>query len=79
MKFGKYVKYYALATQGIMTMVVLLFVGLYIGKLINEDSIWPGLLAAIGVICGLVSFIYMLLKMLKKEEKPTDGEQKTSD
>ncbi len=69
MKLSKYAKYYALATQGIITMVVLLFAGYILGKKINADSFWPGLLAAVGALCGLVSFIMMLLKLLKEEEK----------
>lgn len=69
MKFSKYVRYYVIATQGILTMVVLLFVGYFIGMKIDSSSFWPGLLAAIGTLCGLVSFIYLLLKMLKNEGK----------
>lgn len=69
MKFGKYAKYYAVATQGILSMIVLLFVGLFLGRLIDKNSIWPGLLAIIGVLCGLVSFIYVLLKLLRKEDE----------
>lgn len=69
MKFSKYAKYYAVATQGIITMVVLLLIGYFIGKKIDEHSFWPGLLAAIGALCGLVSFIALLLKLQKKEDK----------
>lgn len=69
MKLGGYVKYYAIATQGIISMVLLLLIGFFVGRWIDEDSIWPGVLAAIGAICGLFIFITSLLKLLKEEDK----------
>ncbi|MDE6048011.1 MAG: hypothetical protein K2F56_05215 [Anaeroplasmataceae bacterium] len=58
-----------LTTQGILTMIVLAVIGYFIGRAIDVESIWPGVLAAIGALCGLVSFIYTLLKLLKEEDK----------
>lgn len=69
MRFSKYAKFYVLATQGIITMVVLALIGFFIGRAINKQSIWPGVLATIGALCGLVSFICTLLKLLKEEDK----------
>ncbi|MDE6584447.1 MAG: hypothetical protein K2K15_03505 [Anaeroplasmataceae bacterium] len=69
MNFSKYAKFYVVATQGILTMVVLLLVGYFIGRAIDKESIWPGILAAVGALCGLCSFIYTLLRLLKEEEK----------
>ncbi len=77
MKFGKWIKYYVVATQGIVTIVVLLLLGFWLGRYIDKDSFWPGLLAALGAICGLVSFVYLLLRMLKEEGKRKNGIQKT--
>lgn len=74
--FSKYAKFYAVATQGILTIVVLLFIGYFIGRSIDASSAWPGILAAVGTLCGLVSFIYTLLKLVKEEEK-TKNESKT--
>lgn len=69
MKFSKYARFYMLTTQGIFTIIVLAIIGYFIGRAINVESVWPGVLAAIGVLCGLVSFIYTLLKLLKEEDK----------
>ncbi len=79
MKFSKFAKYYVITTQGLITIVVLLFIGYYIGGLINKDSVWPGVLAAFGAICGIVSFIYILLKMLKKEDKKNEPKNESKD
>lgn len=73
MKYSKYAKFYALATQGILTMVVLLFIGFFIGYKINKDSFWPPLLACIGMLCGLVIFISYLLYLGKEEDKKNES------
>lgn len=72
MKIGKYAKYYAIATQGIVSMIVLLLAGFFIGRAIDKDSIWPGILAAIGAIIGLILFIITLLKLMNEEDKKKD-------
>ncbi|MDE7095743.1 MAG: ABC-2 transporter permease [Anaeroplasmataceae bacterium] len=72
MKFSKYARFYVLTTQGILTMVVLAVIGYFIGRAIDVESVWPGVLAAIGALCGLVSFIYTLLRLLKEEDKKKD-------
>ncbi len=69
MKYSKYVKFYVLATQGILTMLILLVVGFFIGYKIDKDSFWPPLLACVGVICGLIIFISYLLYLSKEEDK----------
>ena len=51
---GKYARIYALATQGILTMIILAVLGYFIGMKINKDSIFPGLFAGIGVIIGVI-------------------------
>ena len=69
MKFNSLAKTYALATQGILTMVVMLGLGYLIGYLIDKDSAWPAILAVVGVLCGLFTFISYLLYLIKEEEK----------
>ena len=69
MKFNSLAKTYALATQGILTMVVMLGLGYLIGYLIDKESAWPAILAVVGVLCGLVTFISYLLYLIKEEEK----------
>ncbi|MCM1130484.1 MAG: ABC-2 transporter permease [Roseburia sp.] len=78
MKFSKYARFYLLMTQGIFTMVVLAVIGYFIGRAIDIASVWPGVLAAIGALCGLCSFIYTLLRLLKEEDKNKDEETSKS-
>ena len=61
MKKGKLIKYYAIITQGIITMIVLLFLGFLIGTRIDKDSAWPGILATFGAICGVIYLIKLVL------------------
>lgn len=79
MKFSKFARYYAITTQGLITIVVLLLIGYYIGVWINKDSAWPGILAAVGAISGIVSFIYILLKMLRQEDKKNEPKNESED
>jgi hypothetical protein len=69
MKFNSLAKTYALATQGILTMVVMLGLGYLIGYKINKDSALPAILAVVGVLCGLFTFVSYLLYLIKEEEK----------
>jgi F0F1-type ATP synthase assembly protein I len=69
MKFGKFFKYYLIATQGLATILVCTFVGLLIGWEIDKESVWPPILAFVGLLIGLVSFIRYLLKYQNKIEK----------
>lgn len=69
----KHAKLYAIATQGILTIVVLLLIGYFIGTKIDKNSFWPGFLAAIGALCGVISFIGTLLKLIKEEEKKNES------
>ena len=75
MKFNSLAKTYALATQGILTMVVMLGLGYLIGYLIDKESAWPAILAVVGVLCGLVTFISYLLYLIKEEEKRKKNDQ----
>ena len=75
MKFNSLAKTYALATQGILTMVVMLGLGYFIGYLIDKDSAWPAILAVVGVLCGLFTFVTYLLYLIKEEEKRKKNDQ----
>ena len=74
MKLSKAAKTYTLATQGIFSMVVFMAIGFLIGWLINKDSVWPAILAVVGLLIGLFSFITYLLNLLKDEEKNKKNE-----
>lgn len=75
MKLGKAAKYYVIGTQGILTMAIMCALGFYIGYRIDKDSIWPGLLAFIGMMAGLVSFITSLLYLLKRDGKKSESKE----
>ena len=76
MKLSKYAKIYSLATQGIFSMGVYALVGYFIGYKINQASVWPILLAVLGMLLGLFTFISYLLYILKMEEKERKNESK---
>lgn len=63
MKLGKYTKIYAVVTQGIFSIIILLGLGYFIGYKIDKDSMWPGILAVVGAILGLISFIVLVLRI----------------
>lgn len=69
MKNQKYVRLYAVGTQGILTMIVLAGLGYFIGYKIDETSAWPPILAVVGVLIGLVIFISYLIQLDKEEKK----------
>lgn len=75
MKYDKYIKSYAMATNGIISMLLLGGIGFFIGYKIDKSSPWPAILAVVGVICGLFIFISNLLYVLKlnEKEKKQDG------
>lgn len=69
MKAKKYVRIYAISTQGILTMVMLGGLGYFIGYKINSESAWPPILAVVGLLIGLVIFISYLLQLEKRDKK----------
>lgn len=69
MKFGKQIRLYAVVTQGLFSILVLTAGGFFIGWLINKENVFlSGLLAIIGAICGIILFIYQVLKESKNNE-----------
>ena len=69
MKIKKVTTTYALATQGIFSMICFGLIGFGIGWLIDKSSPWPAILAVVGVLLGLVTFISNLLYLLHQDEK----------
>ena len=77
MKFGKFAKYYAVATQGIISIIVLTLGGMFIGHLIMEGPIMPAILGFVGMISGLLGMIIWLLKLQREDVKKKDEESKS--
>ena len=69
MKVGKYANTYAMASQGIISMAVLGIIGFFIGRWIDKHSVWPAILAIVGVLFGLFTLVGNLIYILKQEEK----------
>ena len=69
MKFKKFAKYYIIATQGLCSIIALTFIGLFIGYKIDKESVLPAVFAVVGLLCGLASFIYYLLKYQSRIDK----------
>ena len=69
MKIKKAATTYALATQGILSMIMFAIIGFVIGWLIDKTSPWPAILAVVGVLIGLFTFISNLLYLLREDEK----------
>ena len=72
MKFGKFAKYYAVATQGIISIVVLTFLGLFIGYLIDKDSYLSVILGIVVMISALSSMVFILIKLQREDGKKED-------
>lgn len=69
MKIGKYSSIYALATQGIFSMIVFAAGGFCLGYFAIDSILWGVILAILGLLVGLIGFIYNMLYILKKEEE----------
>lgn len=69
MKLGKFAKVYSMSTQGILSMGVYAALGFFVGYAIDKNSFWPVLLAVVGMLLGLCTFISYLLYLIKEEEK----------
>ena len=72
MKFGKFAKYYAVATQGILSIVVLTLLGLFIGYKIDKDSYLSVILGIIGMLSALLSMVFILIKLQREEGEKED-------
>ena len=69
MKIGKYSSIYALASQGIFSMIVFAAGGFSLGYFAIDSILWGVILAIVGLLVGLIGFIYNMLYILKKEEE----------
>jgi len=72
MKFGKFAKYYVVATQGILMIVLLTLLGMFIGHLIMEGPLLPAIFGFVGMLTGLLSMIIWLLKLQREDVKEED-------
>lgn len=79
MKYKSQARFYALASQGIMTILTLTGLGYLIGYLINKESVLKGILAAVGAVFGVCIFVSYLLYELKCEEKEKENAKRTKD
>lgn len=62
-KTNDMVKIYSLFTQGIFTILILGGLGFYIGYIIDKSGILKGVLAAVGVLIGIIIFIKYMLQI----------------
>lgn len=69
MKLNKIATTYSLATQGIFSMVCFMGLGFFIGYCIDKESAWPAILAVVGVLLGLFTFVSYLLYLISIDEK----------
>lgn len=60
---SEFAKIYAVVTQGFISMLVIGGIGYFIGYKIDKESIWPVVLAIIGILLGLIYLIVLLLKL----------------
>ena len=79
MNVSKYAKTYAMASQGIFSMAILGVIGFFIGRYIDKDSIWPAVLAVVGVLFGLFTLVGNLLYILNQEEKAKKKEKENKE
>ena len=78
MKTSSYAKIYALGSQGIITMVLYGVIGFLIGYFAIGGPVWGSILAIIGVLLGLITFIGYLLYLQKdidKEKKKNENQE----
>lgn len=79
MKVSKYAKIYSLSTQGILSMGVYSGLGFLIGYWIDKNSLWKVILAVVGMLLGLITFITYLLYILKEEENQKKKNEKSKE
>lgn len=79
MKLKELAKDYALATQGIFSLVIMTALGFGIGYLIDKDSFWPAVLAIVGLFVGLSCLITYLLIIAKDREKANKKKKEGED
>lgn len=79
MKIKSQARFYALASQGIVTIITLTGLGYFIGYLINKESVLKGILAVVGAILGVCIFVSYLLYELKCEEREKENAKRTKD
>ncbi|MCR5112975.1 MAG: hypothetical protein K6A63_03440 [Acholeplasmatales bacterium] len=76
MKIGKVANTYALATQGIFSMIIFAVGGYCLGYFLIDSVLWGIILAIVGLILGLFMFVGNLMYILKKAEEEQAKEKK---
>ena len=76
MKIGKAANTYALATQGIFSMIIFAVGGYCLGYFLINSVLWGIIFAIIGLILGLFMFVGNLMYILKKAEEEQAKEKK---
>lgn len=65
MKLGKAFRIYAVVTQYLLLIFTLLVIGLYLGSKLDDllgTDIWAAILGFIGIVSGITSFIYQMIR-----------------
>ena len=72
MRLGKSFRVYAVVTQYLLLVVTLLVIGVYLGSKIDDylgTELWDRILGLVGIIAGITSFIFFMLKQGDKDGK----------
>ncbi len=76
---NKMLQAYAIFSQGLFTMIVLGGLGFFIGYKIDKKSAYPGLLAVLGAIIGLIYFILLVYKNHYFDDEKPDNKNSDGD
>lgn len=64
-KFKKYIIYTNLFYQ----VIILTIIGYYIGYKINNENNTPAVFAVIGLVMGIINFVYIAIRLEKKNDR----------
>ncbi|MGM9971712.1 MAG: hypothetical protein ACI35W_04825 [Anaeroplasmataceae bacterium] len=78
-KASSIAKAYAIFSQGIISTIILAGLGFFIGWKIDKTSALKGILAVVGALIGIISFIFMVYKANYFTDKPKENEGETKD
>ena len=79
MQIGKAANTYALATQGIFSMIIFAVGGYCVGYFAIDSVLWGIILAIIGLLLGVFMFVGNLMYLLKKAEDEKAKEKKNAE
>lgn len=77
-KTSQITKAYAIFSQGIISTLILIGLGYFIGYKIDSSSSLKGILAVVGAIIGIISFILLVYKanFFDSTSKNKEGDDK---